>query len=214
MTGEELTMHITSDSFEHGHPIPDVCAFAKKHPLEHVTFSANRNPHLAWDGVPGDTRSFAIICVDPDAPTVPDDVNKVGHTVAADLPRGDFHHWVMVDVPATVRAIAEGACSDGVTKKGKQDPTGPAGSRQGVNDYTGWFASDPDMSGTYLGYDGCGPPWNDERVHRYHFTVYALDVDRCDVSGAFTATDVKEAIAGHVLAEATITGTYTLNPEL
>jgi hypothetical protein len=42
--------------------------------------------------------------------------------------------------------------------------------RQGVNDYTGWFANDPDMAGEYYGYDGPCPPWNDERVHTYVFT--------------------------------------------
>lgn len=203
-------MNITSDSFEHGHAMPERCAFAKKHPIEHATLSTNRNPHLAWDDVPEETRSFVILCVDPNAPTVADDVNKEGRTVPADLPRGAFHHWAMVDVPATCRSIAEGACSDGVTKMGKVDPPGPTGSRQGVNDFTSWFAGDAEMGGTYLGYDGCAPPWNDERVHHYHFTVYALDVERCDVSAEFTVADVQEAIAGHVLAEATITGTYTL----
>ena len=46
------------------------------------------------------------------------------------------------------------------------------------------------------------------------FQLYALDVDRLPVEGEFTAGDVRKALAGHVLAEATVTGTYTLNPEL
>ena len=50
-------------------------------------------------------------------------------------------------------------------------------------------------------------------MHRYHFQLYALDVDRCPVEGAFTAAEVRRAIEGHVLAEATLTGTYTLNPD-
>ena len=52
----------------------------------------------------------------------------------------------------------------------------PLGARQGVNSYTSWFASDHDMSGDYFGYDGPCPPWNDALVHRYVFTLYALDV--------------------------------------
>jgi phosphatidylethanolamine-binding protein (PEBP) family uncharacterized protein len=40
----------------------------------------------------------------------------------------------------------------------------------------GWFAGDNDMRGDYYGYDGPCPPWNDEIVHRYVFTLFALDV--------------------------------------
>jgi Raf kinase inhibitor-like YbhB/YbcL family protein len=86
--------------------------------------------------------------------------------------------------------------------------------RHGLNDYTGWFAGDSDMEGKYFGYDGPGPPWNDELVHRYQFTVYALDVPRLTIEGEFNGADVLAAIQGHVLDEATITGTYTLNPEV
>jgi len=187
-------MEITSTSFRNNHPIPPEYAFARRHPETHFEFSDNRNPHLAWSGVPDGTRSFALIVVDPDAPTVPDDVNQEGRTVPEDLPRTDFHHWVLVDIPADCRSIDEGACSGGVTEGGKSDPPGPEGSRQGVNDYTSWFAGQEGMEGTYLGYDGPAPPWNDERRHRYHFTLYALDVDRLPVEGEFTARDVMEAM--------------------
>ncbi len=73
----------------------------------------------------------------------------------------------MADIPATVQEIAAGSCSDGFVVKGKPAPAGPAGSRQGLNDFTGWFAGNPDMAGDYLGYDGPYPPFNDERMHRY-----------------------------------------------
>ncbi|WP_268989357.1 YbhB/YbcL family Raf kinase inhibitor-like protein, partial [Ralstonia solanacearum] len=86
--------------------------------------------------------------------------------------------------------------------------------RHGINDYTGWFAGDKDMRGDYYGYDGPCPPWNDARRHRYTFTLYALDIDRVPVAGAFTGAQVRDAIKGHVLAEASVTGTYTLNPSL
>jgi Raf kinase inhibitor-like YbhB/YbcL family protein len=210
-------MNLSSRSFGHDDAIPPEFAFARPDPAAHVALSLNRNPELSWSSVPEGCKSFALICVDPDAPTVPDNVNKEGLAVPADLPRADFHHWVMVDMPATCTGIAGGECGDGVTPRGTQSPPNPAGApqaRQGVNDYTGWFADDPQMGGTYLGYDGPAPPWNDERVHRYHFKLYALDVERCPVEGQFTAPAVKKAIEGHVLAEATITGTYTLNPKL
>ncbi len=210
-------MNVSSQSFRHDDAIPQEYAFAKPDPDAHIALSQNRNPDLSWSKLPEGCKALALICVDPDAPTVPDNVNKEGLTVPADLPRADFHHWVMVDIPATCTGIAAGECSDGVTPRGKQSPPNPAGApqaRQGISDYTVWFADDPRMGGTYLGYDGPAPPWNDERVHRYHFRLYALDVERCAVEGKFTAPDVKKAIEGHVLAEATITGTYTLNPKL
>ncbi len=210
-------MNIQSDSFAPDSPIPASYAFCQPDPASHVTLAPNRNPHLAWTGVPEGTRSLALIVVDPDAPTVPDNVNKEGQVVPRELPRADFHHWVMIDLPPSCTGIAAGECSDSVTPGGKQKPVNPAGApkaRQGVQDYTSWFAGDPDMGGTYRGYDGPAPPWNDERVHRYHFQLYALDVERLPIEGEFTAGDVRKAIEGHVLAEATITGTYTLNPDL
>jgi Raf kinase inhibitor-like YbhB/YbcL family protein len=70
------------------------------------------------------------------------------------------------------------------------------------------------MSGTYRGYDGPCPPWNDERLHHYTFTVYALSVDRLQLEGDFTAVDARAAMDGHVLAEASLTGTYTNNPSV
>jgi hypothetical protein len=68
------------------------------------------------------------------------------------------------------------------------------------------------MSGTYGGYDGPCPPFNDARVHGYRFAVYALDVPTLGLSGAFTGDDVRRAMAGHVLAEAKILGTYAIHP--
>lgn len=207
-------MQLTIQDLADGQPIDPRFAFGLPDPDSHVTFGANRNPRVAWSDVPPGTRSLVLVCVDVDVPTRPDDVNQEGREVPADLPRTDFYHWLMVDIPPSVSDIDEGSCSDGVTPRGKREPAGPPGSRQGRNDYTGWFAGDEAMAGSYLGYDGPCPPWNDAIVHRYRFTLYATDLDRCPVEGAFTGTEVLEAIAGHVLAEATITGTYTLNPRL
>ena len=58
------------------------------------------------------------------------------------------------------------------------------------------------------------PPWNDEIVHHYVFTVFALDVERLGVDGAFTGPDARKAMEGHVLAQASVTGTYALNPKV
>ncbi|MHA3903997.1 YbhB/YbcL family Raf kinase inhibitor-like protein [Castellaniella sp. WN] len=207
-------MKLHSESFPDQGVIPERNAFARIDSQAHVTLAGNRNPHLAWADVPEGTRSFAILCVDPDVPTRPDDVNQEGREVPADLPRTDFFHWVLVDVSPDTRAVAEGDYSNGITPRGKAGPLALDGTRQGLNDYTGWFAADRDMNGDYFGYDGPCPPWNDARVHRYVFTVYALDVAELGVSGRFTGAQALEAMRGHVLAQASLTGTYTLNPRL
>ena len=205
-------MQLMSSSFGHEQRIPAEFAFGVADPAEHLRLGANRNPHLRWSGAPSATRSFVLLCVDTDVPTRANDVNKPGRVVPASLPRTDFHHWVMVDIAPTVQEIGAGACSDGIVARGKRTPAGPAGARQGLNDYTSWFAGDADMGGEYFGYDGPCPPWNDELLHHYHFVLYATGLARCPVDGAFTAAQVRAAIDGHVLAEAKLTGTYSLNP--
>lgn len=206
-------MQIRSDSFRNNAPIP--AAFAFGQPGDHgeaCVLSANRNPQLAWSDAPAGTKSFALACIDGDVPSRGDDVNKKGRMVPADLPRVDFAHWLMIDIPPTCNAIAESACSDGVTPHGKRNPEGPPGSRQGRNDYTGWFASDPDMAGDYMGYDGPCPPWNDSLLHHYYFRVYALDAARLDLPQPFVWGELQAALRGHVLGQAEIVGTYSLNP--
>lgn len=206
-------MHLTSDSFKDNQRIPEQFAFGTHDSVLHIGLAPNHNPHLKWSDAPAQTKSFALICVDPDAPSKPDDVNKEGRVVPASLPRADFIHWVMIDIPASAKEIKEGECSSGIVAGGKRDLGGPKGARQGINDYTGWFAEDPDMMGTYRGYDGPCPPWNDMRVHRYHFTLYALGVERLNVPGEdFTAVEAMEAMRPHILAEARLTGTYAINP--
>jgi len=207
-------MKIWSRSFEDGVSIPGEFAFAIPAPTGHVALSSNRNPHLAWDEVPAGTRSFALIIRDPDVPSRGDDVNKEDRQVPADLPRVDFFHLSLADLSPDTRDIPAGALSDGVTAHGKPGPGGPLGTRVGINDYTGWFAGDPQMSGDYYGYDGPCPPWNDSIVHRYVFTLYALDCATAPVSGRFTGAQLRDAIASHVLAHASLMGRYTLNPAL
>lgn len=207
-------MKLGSDSFDDNQPIPGEFAFCVPDAESHVTLGGNRNPALSWDGVPDGCRSLVLICHDPDVPSRPDDVNQEGRTVPADLPRVDFYHWVLVDIAADAVGIQAGEFSDGVSARGKDGPAASRGTRQGVNSYTDWFAGDADMEGEYFGYDGPCPPWNDSIVHRYHFTIYALDLERCPVGGDFTGDDVIKAMEGHVLAQARHTGLYTLNPKV
>jgi Raf kinase inhibitor-like YbhB/YbcL family protein len=203
-----------SDSFGDGAPIPPEFAFGRADPRLRVTLAPNRNPHLAWSGAPAGTRSFAILCIDPDVPSLPDDVNHPDREVPEALPRTEFFHWVLVDLPAELAEIGAGEFSDGVTPKGKSGPETLHDARQGLNDYTNWFAGDPDMAGEYYGYDGPCPPWNDTIVHRYRFVVLALDIALLPTDRRFNGTQARAAMQGHVLAEASITGTYTLNPRL
>ena len=207
-------MKLTSTSFADGQRIPGELAFCIPDPINHVCLGGTRNPQLAWSDAPAGTKSFVVICHDPDVPSKGDDVNQEGRTVPASLPRVDFFHWVLIDLNVTVNAINEADFSNVVTPRGKPGPQSANGSQQGINNYTDWFAGDHDMSGDYHGYDGPCPPWNDEILHHYVFTVYALDIEKLPLSGKFGGPEVRAALQGHILAEAKITGTYTLNPAL
>ena len=112
-----------------------------------------------------------------------------------------------------ISEILEGQDSESVTAKGKKPGVTNYGVR-GINDYTGWFAGDTDMSGNYGGYDGPCPPWNDERIHNYEFTVYALDVESLNLGSEFQGAQVLKALEGHVLDQASWSGWFSLNPEV
>lgn len=215
-------MKLFSDSFVQGEMIPVECAFAQIDEKSRVRLAANKNPHLAWTEVPEGALSFVLLCVDRCAPSVPDDVNQTDREISAQLPRADFVHWVLVNVPLNVQSIEVGQFSSEVTPRGKSGPV-VAGRefrdspmRQGINDYTHWFANDNDMNGDYYGYDGPCPPWNDALMHEYTFTVYALNVASLDLptDGKLNMNSVLRRMEGHVLDEASLMGRYTLNPRL
>ena len=206
-------MKMWSEAWSNGEAIPE--RFAAGRLLgDGVGFSDNLSPPLAWRELPAGTRSLVLVCNDFDVPSVADDVNRPDREVPADLARVDFFHWLLVDIPPACSGFAEGQWSRGFTARGKPGPAAPDGMRQGLNDYTGWFAGDPERAGRYFGYDGPFPPFNDSLVHHYVFTLYALAVHRLPVEGDFTGAQVRQALAGQVLDAATLSGTYTLNRRL
>jgi Raf kinase inhibitor-like YbhB/YbcL family protein len=101
-----------------------------------------------------------------------------------DAPNGTFTHWVIFNLPAPSRELSEGLTREDVF---------PNGTTQGSNDAAN------------LGYDGPKPPGDDR--HRYVFTLFALKRP-LDLPAACAKDQFQQALEGHVLAEARLTGTY------
>ena len=194
-------------------PIPAQYAFCIEDGKGKGTFGKNESPQIKWEGAPAGTKSFAVITHDPDVPSKGDNVNKDGKSVSKDLPRVDFFHWVLVDIPAATTELAVGADGKEV-KAGGKTPGKSAHGVRGLNNYTDWFASNEKMKGKYGGYDGPCPPWNDEIVHHYHFTVYALDVPSLNLKGDFKGPEALKAMEGHILAQGSFVGLYKLNTKV
>lgn len=201
------------DSWENEGVIPARFAFGKPGNDGPFATSDNISPKVSWARPPEGTKSFALICHDPDVPSSGEDVNQEGKTVSADLPREPFYHWLLADIPATLTELPEGAGSTGIVAGGKPCEPTEIGI-PGQNSYTQWFAGDADMEGVYGNYDGPCPPWNDSIRHRYYFTLYALDIETVGLSGAFTADALLQTIEGHILALSTHMGTYSMNPKV
>jgi Raf kinase inhibitor-like YbhB/YbcL family protein len=209
-----MALAVESDSVKDGERVPERHAFGVPDGEgKAAAEGGNVSPHLRWSGAPEGTQSFSILVVDPDVPGDATDVNQEGKTLPEDMPRVDFVHWLVVDIPPSVTEVPEGAGSDGIVAGGKPVGETSFGGATGVNSYTDLFAGDPEMGGTYGNYDGPFPPWNDERIHHYHHRVYALDTPSLGLSGDFKLDDFERAIEGHVLEQGEIVPTYTLYAE-
>lgn len=153
------TFELTSESFKNDSAMPHM----------NVGPGDDVSPQLSWSGFPEETKSFVVNCFDPDAPS----------------PSG-FWHWNIVDLPAKVTHLDEGA--------GTSDATLPAG-----------FHVRNDI-GTHA-YTGPNPPKGD-RVHRYFFAVHALDVDELHLGADASPTLVAFSALFHTIARAVIVGNF------
>lgn len=134
-------------------------------PLKYTCDGANISPGLSWEEIPQETQSLVLIVDDPDAP---------GRT---------FVHWVVYDIPPTVKQLPEKITSS---------KTISTGGVQGKNDFG------------KLGYGGPCPP---SGTHRYFFHLYALD-KKLNLEAGMTKNQVLIAIKDHVLAKAELMGKY------
>ena len=167
----------------------------------------NKSPAISWTAGPPATLSYALTMVDPDVPADLSLLGKEGTTIPRDAKRMEFTHWILVDIPTSVTRLVEGADGDGLPKGGLTLETTDHG-RRGQNGFAA-FAKD----GPNGGYHGPCPPWNDERVHRYRITVYALDTGRLPLPDSFTREDFLAAVKGHIVATRTAEFNYAINPK-
>ena len=154
--GQAMSFELTSTAFGAGDPIP----------RKYTCDGEDTSPPLQWSDPPQGTQSFAVIADDPDAPM------------------GTWVHWVLYNLPASIRALPEGV---------PLDASLPDGSRHGQN---GWRR---------LGYGGPCPPGG---THRYFFKLYALDA-QLDLAAGASKEELLQAMEGRILDTTETMGLYT-----
>lgn len=151
-----MPFSLQSSSFSSGGSIP------KKFTCEGDDVS----PVLEWSDPPPKTQSLTLIADDPDAPA------------------GTWTHWVVYDLPTSMRQLPEGV---------PKQATIAGGGSQGKNDFG------------KIGYGGpCPPPGN---PHRYFFKLYALE-KKLDLKPGAARQQVESAMQAHILAHAELMGIY------
>jgi len=153
-----MALTLTSSAFENGGAIPS----------QYTCEGDDVSPPLAWDDVPDGTKSFALIIDDPDAPD-------------PKAPKIVWVHWLLYNLPADTRDLAEGAATSGL----------PRGTATGLTDFK------------HSTYGGPCPPIG---RHRYFHKLYALDT-MLSLKNP-TKPALEAAMQGHVLAKAELIGTY------
>ena len=149
------TFSISSGAFAEGGTIP----------VEYTCDGKDMSPPLVFSGIPDSAKSIALVMDDPDAP---------GKT---------WVHWIIYNIPAGTKQLAEGI-----------PPTGTLndGSMQGTSDF---------------GKTGYGGPCPPSGTHRYYFKAYALDTV-LDLQSGASKGQLEKAMQGHVLAKSELMGRY------
>ena len=153
-----MALTLISSAFKNGGAIPS----------QYTCEGDDISPPLAWDNVPDGTKSFALIIDDPDAPD-------------PKAPKIVWVHWLVYNLPAETRELAEGAAISGL----------PHGAATGLNNFK------------HSSYGGPCPPIG---RHRYFHKLYALDTMLALKNP--TKPVLEAAMKGHVLASAELVGTY------
>jgi Raf kinase inhibitor-like YbhB/YbcL family protein len=157
---EDIEMILSSTSFSDGKRIPVVYT-------RPAVGGQNISPPLKWSKVPEGAKSLALSVIDP-------------HPAA-----GNWVHWIVVNIPAEVEGLPEGASGKSM----------PKNSRELINSFG------------KSGYGGPQPP-SGTGDHPYVFTLYALNVENIDISENTSLSGFLEAIQGHILAESRLTGYF------
>lgn len=189
-------LSVTVEGFGDGKPIPETYALCKPTADGKSAPGENRRPAIAWSGAPEATKSFAILITDPDVPADFSHAGKEGQVVRDGEKRQLFYHWALADIPPGTREI--------MSDEGDVPPLVGTRAANSLGDYLKDARN----------YGGPCPPWNDERVHHYSVTVYALSEPTLKLGPKPDADEVAQALKGHVLAEGAAVGTYTLNAAL
>jgi Raf kinase inhibitor-like YbhB/YbcL family protein len=153
-------MEISSTAFKDGEKIP----------IQYVMPGAggkNISIPLAWKNVPAETRSLCLSIVDP-------------HPVAQ-----NWVHWLVINIPAQVASIEEGASK-------KKMPKGSVELKNSFGD---------------VGYGGPQPP-KGTGDHPYMVTLYSLNVEKLDLVANTSLSAFKKAIEGKVVGSRSITGIF------
>src|SRR5579871_147924 len=117
-SAEALKVSVTG--VESGKMIPSKYSFCTAAVENHVKAGPDISPAISWSKGPRGTKSYAVILYDTDSPAEQrEKMNKEGETLTAAVPRKNFFHWVLVDIPANVTAIKEGADSNARVVHGK-----------------------------------------------------------------------------------------------
>jgi Raf kinase inhibitor-like YbhB/YbcL family protein len=153
-------MEISSSAFKDGQRIP----------IQYVMPGAggkNISIPLAWKAVPAGTKSFCLSIVDP-------------HPVAQ-----NWVHWLVINIPAQVTSIEEGASK-------KKMPKGSVELKNSFGE---------------IGYGGPQPP-KGTGDHPYVVTLHALNVEKLDLGANTSLSAFKKAIEDAMIGSASVTGKY------